>query len=133
MKPHFWPVLCLNLLIWILFISVVVWYFPSPPAHGREAYPGQYDQVNPRIQQWFRSQKSPQTGHLCCSEADGLHVEEDIRSGHYWTRGGPFTNWTPVPDEVVIPTGNPNGSPVVWYYWESGIPLIRCFAPGGGI
>ncbi len=129
----FGRILCLNLLMWTFLILVVLWCFPSHPAHGRELYPGQYARVEPEIQKWFRSQKSPATGHLCCSEADGNLVEEDIRAGHYWTRGGPFPDWTPVPDEVVIQSGNPNGAPVVWFFWKDGVPAIRCYAPGGGV
>jgi hypothetical protein len=102
------------------------------PALAREQYPGQYENIPPEVRQWFRAQKSPRTGALCCNEADGVYAEEDIRNGHYWTRW-PGQDWRPVPDEVVIQAGNPHGAPVVWWYVERGETKIRCYAPGGGV
>jgi len=102
------------------------------PALAREQYPGQYNNVAPEVRQWFRAQKSPKTGALCCNEADGIYAEEDIREGHYWTRW-PGEDWRPVPDDVVIHAGNPHGAPVVWWYIERGETKIRCYAPGGGV
>jgi hypothetical protein len=71
------------------------------PALARDN--GQYNSVSPEVRQWFRSQKSPKTGGLCCNEADGTYAEEDIRNGVYWTRfeltGG---EWIAVPADVVI-------------------------------
>ncbi|HEY7242865.1 MAG TPA: hypothetical protein VH678_03165 [Xanthobacteraceae bacterium] len=93
---------------------------------------GQYNSVAPEVRAWFRAQKSPKTGALCCSEADGIYAEEDIRDGQYWTRW-PGHDWQPVPDEVVIRSGNPHGAPVVWWYVERGETRIRCYAPGGGV
>jgi hypothetical protein len=93
---------------------------------------GQWENVDPKVKQWFREQKSPKTGGYCCDESDGTYAEEDIRDGHYWTRfeqsGG---RWIPVPDEVVIHDSNRNGAPVAWWFRENGILLIRCYAPGG--
>jgi hypothetical protein len=57
---------------------------------------GQYNSVSPDVRAWFRAQKSPKTGALCCSEADGIYAEEDIRQGQYWTRW-PGHDWQPVP------------------------------------
>jgi hypothetical protein len=54
------------------------------PALARDN--GQYYSVSPEVRQWFRAQKSPKTGALCCNEADGTYAEEDIRNGVYWTR-----------------------------------------------
>jgi hypothetical protein len=85
-----------------------------------------------RLRDWFRSQKSPKTGALCCNEADGLFAEEDIRDGHYWARWSGH-DWLPVPDEVVIHDPNRHGAPVVWWYVERGVTKIRCYAPGGGV
>src|SRR6185312_15081413 len=76
------------------------------PALARDN--GQYENFSPDVRAWFRSQKSPKTGALCCNEADGLYAEEDIRDGHYWTRWG-GREWQPVPDEVVIHQPNPHG------------------------
>jgi len=94
---------------------------------------GQYDNVSPEIRQWFRSQKSPQTGDFCCNEADGIYAEEDIRNGVYWTRFEQTKGeWVPVPSEVVIRGPNRNGAPVAWWYFQNGKVQIRCYAPGGG-
>lgn len=113
-------------------------------ARGREVFPGQYAQVDPRLRQWFRDQKVPGTQSSCCSESDGVYAEEDIRDGHYWTRfvarqyndGAPVTEiqseWMQVPDEAVIHDPNRHGAPVVWWGWNGGL-TIRCYAPGGGV
>jgi hypothetical protein len=95
---------------------------------------GQYNSVSPEVRQWFRAQKSPKTGSLCCNEADGTYAEEDIRDGVYWTRFE-LTNgeWIPVPTDVVIKDPNRNGAPVAWWYIQDGKLQIRCYAPGGGV
>jgi hypothetical protein len=119
----------------LLFILLYLLLQPVP-ASGRELYPGQYDNVDAKTQQWFKSQRVPNgqfKGMLCCNEADGAYVEEDIREGHYWARGGPFKEFVPVPDEVVIPEGNRNGAPVLWTTYQNGVPEILCYAPGGGV
>lgn len=100
---------------------------------------GQFAQVDQNVRQWFRSQVSPKTGIYCCSEADGVYAEEDIREGHYWTRF-PQSNgeWMQVPDDVVIKDPNRNGAPVVWWYYDMApgnvqrAVKIRCYAVGGG-
>lgn len=125
-----------------LVIGIVVFF--SLPAHPREHYSGQYAQVDPAIRQWFRDQKIPGTQSPCCSEADGVYAEEDIRDGHYWTRfvakqyndGAPvvelLSGWMQVPDEAVIHNPNRHGSPVVWWGWNGNL-IIRCYSPGGGV
>jgi hypothetical protein len=100
------------------------------PALARDN--GQYAQVSPELREWFRSQKSPKTGGLCCNEADGIYAEEDIRDGRYWTRWGGH-GWQPVPEDVVIRDPNRHGAPVVWWYVDRGETKIRCYAPGGGV
>jgi hypothetical protein len=92
---------------------------------------GQYSQVSPSVRQWFRDQKSPKTGMICCTEADGSEAQEDIRNGHYWTTWPAVAPvWYEVPDEVVIRDPNLSGHPVVWVYYEQGELKIRCYAPG---
>ena len=104
------------------------------PALARELYPGQYRNVPADVRQWFRSQKSPKTGALCCYEADGTYAEEDIRNGVYWTRFELTRGeWIPVPSDVVIHDPNRNGAPVVWWFYQDGRVQIRCYAPGGGV
>lgn len=126
-------------------------------AHARELYPDQYAKVPPDIQEWFRSQKIPGTEGSCCSQADGVQGEQDVRNGKYWTRftieyhvfdctraneGGCLvtgtkterTGWVPVPDNVVIHNSkNPYLNPVIWWLREEGMPndvRIRCYIPG---
>lgn len=97
---------------------------------------GQYQNVDPATRQWFRSQKNPKTGILCCSEADGTYAEEDIRDGNYWVRfeaRGQTIDWMEVPDDTVIRDPNKNGAPVVWWWYEKGQIKIRCYSPGAGI
>jgi hypothetical protein len=102
------------------------------PALARDN--GQYSQAPPEIRQWFREQKSPKTGMICCSEADGSEAQEDIRNGHYWTTWPAVAPvWYQVPDEVVIKDPNKVGHPVVWTYYERGEVRIRCYAPGGKV
>jgi len=95
-----------------------------------------YSQIDPKVRQWFQNQHSPATGINCCSEADGVYAQEDIREGHYWTRfdaHGRDSGWMQVNDEVVIHDPNRNGAPVVWW-WTDGYELkIRCYAPGSGL
>lgn len=99
----------------------------------REQYAGQYDGVDPKKREWFRSQKIPGTTQSCCNEADGADAEEDIINGKYWTRwriGNNLTAWQPVPDAAVIEHGNRWGTPVVWFWFDNGVAKIRCYAPG---
>jgi hypothetical protein len=104
----------------------------SAPVLARDN--GQYDNVSPEVRQWFRMQKSPKTGALCCNEADGTYAEEDIRNGIYWTRFALTKGeWIPVPTEVVIKDPNRNGAPVAWWHFHDGKLEIRCYAPGGGV
>jgi len=126
-------------------------------AHARGLYPGQYAQVPPEIQEWFRSQKIPGNEGFeatCCSQADGVNGEQDMRNGQYWTRfvieyhdfkcheglcfdGGIKSEqieWMPVPDSVVIRNSkNPYLNPVIWWLREQGTGngvRIKCYAPG---
>jgi hypothetical protein len=102
------------------------------PALARDN--GQYSQLSPDIRQWFRDQKNPKTGMICCSEADGNEAQEDIRDGQYWTTWPAVSPvWYPVPDDVVIKAPNKIGRPVVWIYYERGVVKIRCFVPGSGV
>jgi len=95
---------------------------------------GAFTQLDNDTREWLRSRKIPGTTTLCCNEADGVWAEEDTINGRYWTRwriDGALTAWMPVPPEVVI-HGNKHGSPVVWWLWVNGHPVIRCYAPGAG-
>lgn len=90
-----------------------------------------YWNVAPEIRQWFRNQMVPgTTNRSCCNEADGEEVEEDIRDGQYWIKGGGFAEWTLVPDAAVLTGPNLYKQPVVWRFYEWGKWNIRCYAPG---
>jgi hypothetical protein len=129
---------------------------PIAFAYGRELYPGQYAQVPPEIQEWFRTQKIPGTEATCCSESDGVHGEHDVRNGKYWTRfvieyhaydctaANPSgfldkgikteqIDWVPVPEHVIIRNAkNPYLNPIIWWLREKGMPngvRIRCYVP----
>ena len=130
-------------------------FVPIALAYGRELYPQQYAQVPPEIKKWFRTQKIPGTQATCCSDSDGVHGEQDVRNGQYWTRfiiqyraydctaANPSVvdkgikteqiNWVPVPDNVVIHNSkNPYLNPIIWWYREEGKPYgvrIRCYVP----
>ena len=101
------------------------------PALARDH--GQYNTVFPEIREWFRAQKSPKTGALCCNEADGTYAEEDIRNGVYWTRFEQTKDEWIVPSDVISKDPNRNGAPVAWWYFQEGKVQIRCYAPGGGV
>jgi hypothetical protein len=132
-------------------VAVLAMVLGTDGARGRELYPGQYAQVDPQIREWFRTRKSP-SGKLCCSEADGTGVEEQIEGNHYKIRfamphgadmpgatpsndGRKITPWITVPEEAVINEPAPIG-PVAWYVLYYGTNgqvvniLIRCFVPG---
>ena len=112
-------------------------------AHAHDFEHGPFAQYTPKEQQWLKQQKRPGGGSLCCSEADGEQVDEEIRAGRYWvnsskTRG----EWLLVPTEAVILQPNPQGRPVAWYRWVSPDGSfssserkdlkveVFCFAPG---
>jgi len=115
------PSLCL-----VLLLPGVVPGMAHDPKH--------YPDMRADVLHWFRSQKSPKTGGLCCTEHDGVYAEEDIRDGIYWTRFYPTNgDWIPVPPEVVIHDPNRNGAPVAWFYYDNGVLKIRCYAPGAGL
>jgi hypothetical protein len=139
----------------LVFVAVAFLMFVAGSSGlARELYPGQYAQMDPTVRQWFRSQRVPggaRKGGSCCSEADGVYAEEDIRAdadgtSHYWVRfeaRSRVVDWMKVPDEVVIHDPNRNGAPVVWWganeYYNDGVPpagahiIIFCYAPGAGI
>jgi hypothetical protein len=96
---------------------------------------GQYENVDPKIRNWFKSVRSPY-GIPCC----------DISDGHFtmWRRSEkegfqyevPIEGeWHVVPPEAVITgTNNPTGETVVWYVKRSDNTLhIRCFVPGNDV
>ncbi len=91
---------------------------------------GQYGNSPEHIRKWFNEQVTPD-GSPCCSVADGLETQEDIRNGEYWaTIKG---RWYPVPPSRVIHKGNAVGHAVVWYIDTDFGPAIMCFIPGPGL
>ena len=125
-------------------------------AVGREQYPGQYADMDPKLKKWFQDQRVPHDGNgpnadaPCCSVADGTGAQEDIREGHYWVSwtlpegkfwadGRPITPYIQVPDNVVIKNSKSPIGPVVWYALSIGLDgkvseaRIRCYVPGAKI
>lgn len=41
-------------------------------------------------------------------------------------------NWWTVPGSAVVHEPNRAGPALIWLYWNSGQPYIRCFMPGAG-
>lgn len=85
--------------------------------------------------EWFSRQKS--THGYCCSKADGVPADWELRNGQYWvldTISGVVAEWRAVPDDALIRgETNPTGRAVVWYMAgddTNGKRGIRCFIPG---
>lgn len=130
-----------RVLFWALVMFFVGCALVVLPHFALAKDDGRYAQVDERTREWFRMQRVPNTPPgmtaYCCSIADGVHAEEEIRNGQYWVRyvtnEGVEVDWTPVPDEVHIKEPNTYGRTVVWYMYANGKPQIRCFIPGAGI
>lgn len=99
-----------------------------------------YMNVDPKIRDWFKAQRSP-SGVPCCDSADGHRTSYDMRpDNHFWV---PIDDvWVQVPDNAVIyNAGNPVGEAIVWFVRQGPPPIpggppnvfIRCFIPGGGV
>jgi hypothetical protein len=93
---------------------------------------GQWEGVDPKTREWFRSVRSP-SGILCCDTADGHRTtwRPDNNGGYEVLIEG---QWLTVPPEAVVrESGNPLGEAVVWYVpvpVGGELPRIRCFVPG---
>jgi hypothetical protein len=131
--------------LWVIgMLSLSISFAWNFPVYSRELYKDQYAQIDPKTRDWFKSQKSPKTGAICCSEADGEMVEEDIRNGEYWIKSaktmmfarfnqlkdGNQDGWVRVPADVIIKEPNLYGRPVAWYVIQNAMLEIRCFSPG---
>lgn len=100
-------------------------------AHAFAFDNGKYDNVDPKIRQWFKSVRSP-TGIPCCDIADGRRTvwrAAPIPPGGYEV----FVDneWLPVPPEaIVLGANNPTGDSIVWLRQDK---VVRCFvlAPEG--
>jgi hypothetical protein len=109
-------------------LAVVLGLLLTVPAYAIDN--GQYENVPPHIRQWFETAKN-KAGVPCCSIADGMPTEFDLREGGYWVPnpGNPAAPWVQVPPEAIINhPGNPTGTAVIW--WASSYTFIRCFVPG---
>jgi hypothetical protein len=81
------------------------------------------------LKKWFDSLQSKKG--FCCSDADGVATNYEIREGSYWA---PLDGvMTRVPDEAVITEPNLKGEAMKWIYHEQGKPAFRCFLPAGGV
>lgn len=94
---------------------------------------GQYESIDPKIRDWFKSVRSPH-GIPCCDIADGHRTTwRGTSEGGYEV---PIQGqWRKVPPEaVVLNAGNPVGEAIVWYVKQGeNVYYIRCFVPGGGV
>ena len=91
---------------------------------------GQFQNIDPKIRDWFKSVRSPQ-GVPCCDISDGHLTIWDKKPGNnnYWVPIG--GEWKEVPPEAVIyNTANPMGESIVWYVKQApNTYYIRCFVP----
>ena len=100
---------------------------------------GQYGDVPPEIQKWYKSVKAP-SGVPCCDIADGHKTAYRVDSEGHFQVPIVGTNcddgWCNVPASSVIYTaGNPEDSAIVWYVFGANYPFgvfVRCFVPSGG-
>lgn len=93
---------------------------------------GQYAQVSPDIKRWVEG-LTDEKGRGCCATADGFRpdeVEWDMSENAY--RVMISGQWFTVPDGAVIKQANRIGYALVWYYFDNGALMIRCFLPGSG-
>lgn len=103
-------------------------------ALGADAKPPPGTDLNSAMHRWFECQKQPTSGASCCSIADGHVLSEDqwsIRGNGYRVKIGAV--WYEVPANRVIASRcgpNPTASPVVWWGYVAGEPMIFCFLPG---
>jgi hypothetical protein len=94
---------------------------------------GQYQNLDPKIRDWFKSVRS-KNGVPCCDIADGHRTTwRGTSEGGYEV---PIAGeWRKVPPEaIVLNAGNPTGEAIVWYVKQGeNVYYIRCFVPGGGV
>lgn len=114
---------------------IIILAFVLSPVYARDLEgnwaAGTFD-ISPRAR-WFREQlvpDGPTKGTSCCSQADAITVEEEIRGDHYWARWDGSNGWQEVPTESILETANLNGAPTVWFYKDGQAIKIRCYAPG---
>ena len=86
------------------------------------------------LKPWFNSLQSPETGMLCCSEADCKRTEATIVGDRY-RAALPNGQWVDVPPQIVITNrGNPTGEPILCAMpYQDGTYQLRCFVPGAGL
>lgn len=137
------PVFCVA--IWLLALVILI----ADKAHSKEAYSGQYENVNPRVKDWYGSLKN-KAGMVCCDVADCHMTEMAYKDGKYYAflpDGRPLE----IPERIIVEEKyeqtNPTGSAVVCYtpiadnpYEDgtvvkpSGDPnrdyIVRCFVRG---
>lgn len=111
-------------------LALLLVALPAMPLHGRDN--GQYAQVDPRIQQWFKSQKD-RNGVSCCDTSDGTRLEdpdwecEDQDKCKVKLDDG---KWYDVPPQAMV-YGPGIGFAVVWRWFDPNAGWkIRCFQPG---
>jgi hypothetical protein len=106
-----------NLILAFYVLGTFVLFTHFALAHDLSHYPQE-------AQNWFKQQKRPGGGALCCSEADFDQVDEEIRyeSGkpRYWISSDKtHGRWLLVPAEAIIQGPNLHGRAVAWFRWVS--------------
>lgn len=90
---------------------------------------GQWNEVDPKVRDWFRSLRSP-SGFSCCDFADGNRIEapdyKENDDGTYevFARG----RWVHIPKDRIVQATNMIGYAVLW--WGPGLDVPYCFMPG---
>ena len=90
-----------------------------------------HDHDRPGLSDWYTSLRS---GHGPCCDGpgkDATHLESDdweTKDGHYRVRIN--KKWLDVPDTAVLKEPNKDGRTLVWLFYISGDPVVRCFIPG---
>jgi len=102
------------------------------PAFARDN--GQYADVAPEIRKWFDG-LTDSKGSGCCSTADGLRLKTDALDPEWEClvkkcRVKISGEWYDVPDDALLQVPNRVGYAVVWYVFENGKLVVRCFLRG---
>ena len=100
----------------VIMASILFWSVHQ--ALAREQYPGQYDNVDPKIHEWYHGLRNDIRGIICCDLSDCHPVEMAFKDNKYYAilETGERIE---IPPEAILPQkyeiGNPTGQAVVCY------------------
>jgi hypothetical protein len=90
-----------------------------------------HDHNRPGLTPWFESLRS-RANAPCCDGSDATRLDDidwESKDGKYRVRLN--GQWVDVPEDAVIDGPNRAGPPMVWPYFQMGVPIgVRCFMPG---